>query len=65
MRKIEYVVSNERLITPSGLSLVGCQVGSNQKSKPDADREMLSAADQERRYSFDHDRTAVKGEIRF
>ena len=23
MRKIEYIVSNERLITPSGLSLVG------------------------------------------
>ena len=27
MRKIEYVVSNERLITPSGLSLVGQVLG--------------------------------------
>ncbi len=27
MRKIEYVVSDERLITPSGLSLVGQVLG--------------------------------------
>ena len=27
MRKIEYVVSNERLITPSGLALVGQVLG--------------------------------------
>ena len=35
MRKIEYVVSNERLITPSGLSLVGQVLGkSNLIKKP-------------------------------
>ena len=37
MRKIEYVVSNERLITPSGLSLVGQVLGKSnliKKSKP-------------------------------
>ncbi len=51
MRKIEYVVSNERLITPSGLSLVGQVLGKSnliKKSEPYADRKAFPSTDQKR-----------------
>ena len=68
MRKIEYVVSNERLITPSGLSLVGQVLGkskSRQKSQPYADRKALTAANQKRGHFVDHDRSAGTRKVRF
>ena len=58
MRKIEYVVSNERLITPERLIArrTGTwQVKSDQKSKPYADRKAFPTADKKRRYPADYD----------
>jgi len=50
-------VSDEKLITPSGLSIVGQVLGKSnliKKSEPYADGKALSAANQKRRYSPDH-----------
>jgi hypothetical protein len=66
MRKIEYVVSDEKLITQSELSLFGQVLGKskyNQKNTSNTDRETLSTTNQKRRYFADNDRTSVTWEV--